>query len=280
MTTVQSKIFETRAFHRHLCFVIIPIFLYDQIIIHQKTSAAKTEIMKRTLFCNISCIAPLIFGLGACREDVGPYQSHKKTYVLTSFDRLNMGSAFSITVQAGPVLSVVAEGDRRNLDDLEVYVVNGTLVARYRTDRNRQHQTSLSITMPTVRGVDFSGASQSTITGFTTNISELSIELSGVSKAEFTREATRITTDASVSSTLQLNGRGMAPSAKLSGTSYLQSFSYPVSEAGIDASGSSKASVSVNNVFVANTSGASTVRYGRTPTVQQCVSGNSTVQSE
>jgi len=246
---------------------------------HQNTSAAKIKIMKRTLFYHISCIALLIFGLGACREDVGPNQGDEKTYALTGFDRLDIGSAFSVAVQAGPVFAVVAEGDRRNLDDLDVYVSKGTLLARYRTSRIRKHQTSLLITMPTVRGVEFSGASQSTITGFT-NLSELSIELSGAAEAEFTGEAARITTDLSGSSTLQLNGRGTALSAKVGGASYLQAFSYPVSEAGINASGASKASVSVSNTLVVDANGASTVRYRGTPTVRQHVSGASTVQSE
>lgn len=236
--------------------------------------------MKRTLFCQISYIALLILSLSACiREDVGPYQGDKQTYALTGFDRLDMGSAFDITVQSGPVSSIVAEGDRRNLDDLNVYVRNGTLFAKYRTNRNRQHQTSFSITMPTVRGVAFSGASQSRITGFT-NLSELAIELSGASKSEFAGDAARTTTDLSGASTLQLNGRGTVLSAELSGASTLQAFPYPVGEAGINASGASKAAVSVSNALVADASGASTIRYRGAPTVRQRTSGASTVQSE
>ena len=236
--------------------------------------------MKRTVFYHICCITLLVFGLGACiREDVGPYQGDKQTYALTGFDRLDMGSAFSITVQAGPAFAIVAEGDRRNLDDLDVYTRNGTLFARYRTNRNRQHETSFSITMPTVRGVAFSGASQSTITGFA-NLSELSIELSGASKSEFVGDAVRTIVDLSGASVLKLNGRGTALSAELSGASSLQAFPYPVGEATVDASGASKASINVSNALVADASGASTIRYRGTPTVRQRVSGASTVQNE
>lgn len=236
--------------------------------------------MKRTVQYQISCIALLVLGLEACiREDVGPYQDDKQTYALTDFDRLDMGSAFSITVKDGPAFAIVARGDRRNLDDLDVYTRNGTLFAKYRTNRNRQHQTSFSITMPTVRGVAFSGASESTITGFT-NLNELSIELSGASKGEFIGEAVRTIVDISGASTLQLNGRGTALSAELSGASSLQAFPYPVGEATVDASGASKASVSVSNALVADASGASTIRYRGTPTVRQRVSGASTVQNE
>lgn len=236
--------------------------------------------MKRSFRHQISCLFILVIGLGACtREDVGPYQGDKQTYALTGFDRLDMGSAFSITVRPGPAFGIVADGDRRNLDDLDVYVRSGTMFAKYRTNRNRQHQTAFSITMPTVRGVAFGGASQSTIIGFT-NLSDLNINLSGASKGEFTGDAAQTMVNLSGASTLQLTGRGTALSAELSGASNLQAFTYPVGEAGINASGASKAAVSVSNSLVAEASGASTIRYRGTPAVRQRVSGASTVQSE
>jgi hypothetical protein len=147
----------------------------------------KNTIMNRSLFYQISCVALLLMGLMACvREDVGPYQNDKQTYALTNFDRLDMGSAFTITVQQGANFSIVAEGDQRNLNDLDVYTRNGTLFARYRNhNRSRQYQTSFQITMPTLRGVAFSGASQSEVSGFT-SLGDLDIELSGASRGKFT----------------------------------------------------------------------------------------------
>lgn len=131
--------------------------------------------------------------------------------------------------------------------------------------------------MPTVRGVAFGEASRSTITGFI-NLSDLSIDLSGASEGQFTGDAARTTVNLSGASTLQLTGRGATLSAELSGASNLQAFTYPVSEAGINVSGASKAAVSVSSALTA--SGASTIRYRGTPTVRQRVSGASTVQSE
>lgn len=240
--------------------------------------------MKRNLHYQISCIVMFLLGLGACiREDIGQdvglYQGDKQTYALTGFDRLDMGSAFSITVQSGAAFAIVSEGDRRNLDDLDVYIRNGTLFAKYRTNRNRQHQTSFFITMPSLRGVAFGGASQSNITGFT-NLSELSIELSEASKAEFSGEVSRMVVDLSGASTLQLSGRGTALLVGLSGASNLQAFPYPVGDATVNASGASNVSLSVSDALVADASGASTIRYRGTPTVRQRVSGASTVQNE
>lgn len=241
---------------------------------------AKSKNMKRSVCYQISSIIVVLLGLSACiREDVGPYQPDEQTYALTGFDRLDMGSAFSITVQPGPAFAIVAEGDRRNLDDLDVYTRNGTLFAEYRTNRIRKHQTSFLITMPTLRGVAFSGASQSTITGFA-NLNDLTIDLSGASESQFSGGASGLTVQLSGASVLRVNGAGTQLSADLSGASSLQAFAYPVAEADITASGASKASVSASRSLVANASGASTIRYRGEPAVRQRVSGASIVQRD
>jgi hypothetical protein len=238
-------------------------------------------IMKRTLFNHISFFALLVMGLSACaREDVGPYQGDERTFNQTGFDRLDMGSAFTITVRQGATFRIEAEGDRRNLDDPEVYTRNGTLIARYRNySRNRKYETSFRITMPTLRGVSFSGASRSEVSGFT-SLDELDIDLSGASKGDFAVQADRTNIDLSGASTLQLEGNGASLSTEVSGASKLQAFAYPVETAGVDASGASKIDVSVSNKLVVNASGASTVRYRGAPVVQQKVSGASSVQKE
>lgn len=237
--------------------------------------------MKRTLLNHISFFALVVMGLGACaREDVGPYQGDEKTFNQTDFDRLDMGSAFNITVRQGANFSIEAEGDQRNLDDLEVYTRNGTLIAKYRNySRNRKYETSFRITMPTLRGVAFSGASRSDVSGFT-NLNDVDIELSGASKGEFSVQAARTNIELSGASTLQLDGNGASLSAEVSGASKLQAFDYPVGTAGVDASGASKADVSVTNKLVVNASGASAVRYRGAPAVQQKVSGASSVQND
>jgi hypothetical protein len=229
----------------------------------------------------ISLLA-LLIGLTSCswqREDVGPYQGSQRTYPLNSFDRIDMGSAFIITVQQGATFGVTVEGDRRNLDDLDVYVQNGILHAQYRNSRRREYQTSFVITMPTLRGVEFSGASRSTITGFS-NLSDLYITLSGASESQFLGLANRLVVDLSGASNLHLTGSGTALAAELSGASLLQGFGYPVNDMTVHASGASKANVSAANTLDVDASGASVVRYRGGPVVRQRLSGASVLQNE
>lgn len=237
--------------------------------------------MTRSKFLAITLVA-LSLSLTGCsliREDVGPYQSAQQSYGFTNFDRLDMGSAFVITVQQGPAYSITVEGDRRNLDDLDVYTRNGTLKAQYRVSRNRQYTTTFRITMPSLRGVDFSGAVRSTVTGFT-NLEGFDVTLSGASEGQFDVQAVRPTVNLSGASVLRMNGKGAFLTADLSGASSLQAFDYPVDNAGLDLSGASKANVTVSSSLVVEASGASSVRYRGKPAVAQRVSGASTVQNE
>ncbi|MFD2574589.1 head GIN domain-containing protein [Spirosoma soli] len=236
--------------------------------------------MKR-FFSYLASFAFIVTLITACsrREDIGPYQQAEQTYSLSNFNRLDMGSAFTIDVRQGNNFSIVATGDSRNLDDLDIYVRNNTLVARYRTNRNRKYETSFAITMPTLRGVSFSGASRSTVADFT-NIDELDVELSGASKGEFSVNAGRMNLELSGASLLDVDGAGTTIQAEISGASNLHAFNYPAERATIDASGASKADLTVANSLTVDASGSSLVRYRGNPSVQQRVSGASKVQPD
>lgn len=244
-------------------------------------NTTKITQQKHTLFYTVGLLIVLL-NLAGCslkREDVGPYQGDQQMYALSDFDRIDMGSAFIITVQQGTTFNVAVEGDRRNLADLQVYTRNGTLIAQYRMARRREYQTSFTITMPTLRGVDFSGASRSTITGFS-NLNNLDITLSGASESQFTGQASRTNVKLSGASVLRLSGGGTDLSADLSGASLLQAFGYPVDNVGLEASGASNANVSVDATLVVDASGASNVRYRGKPAVSMRVSGASTVKND
>lgn len=131
--------------------------------------------------------------------------------------------------------------------------------------------------MPTLRGVDFSGASRSTVTGFT-GLSRLDITLSGASEAQVTGQASQTRIELSGASELRIVGNGTDVTADLSGASALDAFGYPVSTAVLDVSGASKASVNVADKLDVEASGASHVRYMGGPVIRQKTSGASKIE--
>ncbi|MRS64336.1 head GIN domain-containing protein [Larkinella terrae] len=213
-------------------------------------------------------------------ERIGPYEEDDRSYGLTNFDRLDMGSAFNITVRAGSSYSIEARGNRRDLDDLDIFTSNGTLRAKYRNNsRNRRYDMNITITMPTLRGVDFSGAARSDVSGFQ-GLRELDIKLSGASRASFDLDADRTNIDLSGASDLDLEGASGLLIGDLSGASKIEAFDYPVDEAELDLSGASTARVKVSKRLNVTASGASSVRYRGTPVIKSNTSGSSTVRQD
>lgn len=229
----------------------------------------------------------VLIGLQSCvyintrDNDIPPRGVVTRSLDLVNFDQLTMGSAFTIHVRQGSSFSVKATGELNDIEDLETSVNrSGVLEIRYRnTWRNRRERMDLDIVMPSLRGVDFSGASVSDVEGFE-NIRTLDYRLSGASKSVFIGSADRLTLDLSGAAELDLRGDGGVLVGKLSGASQVFAFDFMTQEADLNLSGASRARVRVAKLLKVDASGASSLRYQGTPTVDQRLSGGSTVTRE
>jgi len=209
-------------------------------------------------------------------EDPGPLQSDEQSYSIVDFDRLEMGSALIVTVEQGNFFSIQARGDRRNLNDLDVFRDGNTLVVRFEDNGNRSHDTYITITMPALRSANFSGASNSRISGFSSE-ETFGLYLSGASVSQLSGEFKEMDIVLSGSSIFTLTGTGQELEAELSGASVLNAFNFNVDEAEVEASGASNAKVTVNNSLHAEANGASVITYRGDPSVTSNTSGGSSV---
>ncbi|HAK79184.1 MAG TPA: DUF2807 domain-containing protein [Runella sp.] len=209
-----------------------------------------------------------------------PLDPTSQTFNLRDFDQLEMGNAFDVRVRQSGQFSISVRGDRRDVQDLDVYVDrSGKLVMKYRNWRVRRYDMEVDITMPTLTEVDFSGATTSTIEGFT-NGRTLDVELSGASKSVIDSDWDRINVDLSGASDLVLHGQGLTLAGELSGASHVDAFDYPVDNVDLDLSGASTARVLVGKTLRVNASGGSTLRYRGTPELRSNISGGSTVKPD
>ncbi len=230
----------------------------------------------------LSLIAATVLSVQSCYVDSPPPRGNAtRDYALSGFERLEMGSAFSVVVRQGTAFSVRATGELNDLDDLEIYVEGGSgkLRAGYRNRVRNRRPMEISVTMPVLRKVDFSGASRSDIEGFETAES-IEFDLSGASRSYFRGKAGKIEAELSGASELQLEGEGNRLEAELSGASDISGFAFPVSRADLDLSGASKARVNVSDRLKVKAGGASKVRYKGAPSVEQDLSGASSVTRE
>jgi hypothetical protein len=229
------------------------------------------------LFPYLFALISLLF-TSCKKEDPGQMQPGEATFSYSGFDKVEMGSAFDIRIRQANDFSILARGDQRNLNDLNVRVINGTLVVDYRHSRSRQYATSFEITMPALRLADFSGASQSNITGFDGD-NDFEIRLSGASKSEVALQSPRqrVKLDLSGASRLQLSGQTELVRAELSGASVWRGYDLVSTKAEVEASGASEVQVNAVEALKVNASGASRISYRGNPQLNVSLSGSSTV---
>ena len=204
-----------------------------------------------------------------------------RDFSMTNFDQLEMGDAFRIHVRQGSTFRVSATGELNDLDDLDVFTErNGRLVIRYRNSwRNRRQRMDIDVTLPALRGVNFFGASESTIEGFE-NVRVFDYRLAGASKSSFTGSAEQLNLDLSGASELTLRGEGRYLDGNLTGASQLLGFDYRAEESDLGLSGASRARVWVTRFLKVDASGASNVRYKGSPSIEQRLSGGSSISRD
>ncbi len=212
-------------------------------------------------------------------EDPGLRQQDTRSYAIIDFNRLEVSDALVVDVRRGVSYSIEVQGDRRNLDDLQVYKNGNTLVVRFDNGRPRQYTTHLTITMPILTGFDFSGAVNARVSGFNL-VDRMDISLSGATMAQLDQDITNLYFSLSGASQLRLSGSGEKIDGTIFGASILSGFEYTAVEARLMVTGASNGKVTVTQQLDVTATGASVVLYRGEPQVKVDLSGSSIVQKD
>lgn len=184
------------------------------------------------------------------------------------FDRVEAGGAFKVTIRQSESYSVIVRIDDNLVECLDAYVSGSTLKLGIRSACWISNATRMEaeITMPALTGIELSGASRGTITGFDSN-KDLRVEVSGASSLEGDIVSGNVTVNASGASHVTLTGSGGNLTAEVSGASHLNLEDLPVQDASVEVSGASSATVYPSGRLNAEASGASHVYYLGEPTL-------------
>jgi hypothetical protein len=210
---------------------------------------------------------------------------NKKDYPLKGFDKLDMSSAFQIDVTQGSTYKVSVDAERsEDLEDLTVSISNGTLIAKYRDGKgwkwnNNRKKVYFTIVMPTLKLVDFSGATKSKISGFN-DLEELTLKFSGAANSEVNVKADKVKLNCSGASSIKMNGNATKMNFDVSGASNVNCYNFAAKDVDADISGASSVKVNASKTLSVEASGASSLRYRGQPSVKSDVSGASSVKSE
>ena len=205
-----------------------------------------------------------------------------REFAIRDFDRVDAGAAFNVDIRQGESYSVMIRIDDNLVECLDVYASGRTLHIGFKPECWINNATTMEaqITMPELVGVNLSGASHGTITGFKSS-KGLGVELSGASSLQGDIEAGDVRVDISGASHVTLTGSGGNLTAGASGASGIDLRAFPVKDASVELSGASSATVYPSGRIDVGASGASHLYYMGHPTLGRVeTSGASSIDGQ
>jgi len=218
-----------------------------------------------TACCELPDISGLIPASGEAMSGSGTLVTEE--YTLTGFDKVDVSHGFAVDISQGDTFSVVVSIDDNLVQYLRVEKQGSTLKIGLDPGRNyRDTLATAEVTMPELTGLELSGASDVSVTDFTSS-EALYAEVSGASSLRGDIEAGGVRFDVSGASDIKLRGSGEDLVMDVSGASSADLADFPVADADIQVSGASSAAVNVSGRLDVEASGASRVRYRGSPTL-------------
>ncbi len=187
---------------------------------------------------------------------------------ITDFNQVDVSHSFEVDISQDDTFRVVVRIDDNLARYLQVVKLGDTLQIGFKSNtpviRNATLQAEIS--MPKLAGLDMSGSSHVTITGFT-SAQAFVADLSGSSDLRGEIEAGDATFDLSGSSEVILTGSAQNVIIEASGSSEIDLTDFPVVDANLNLSSSSEATVNASGRLDVDASSASHVYYLGSPTL-------------
>jgi len=198
---------------------------------------------------------------------------------ISGFDKVEVSHAFKVDISQGETFSVVVRIDDNLLQYLDVVKQGSTLKIGLKTGRvSRDSTREVEVIMPGLTGLDLSGASQGTITGFKST-NALNVDLSAASHLRGDIEAGDAQFDVSDASQVTLGGSAGDVTIDASGASTVDLADFPAANANVEASDASEVTVNASGTLDVDASGASHVYYAGSLTLGTIdTSGSSKVE--
>ncbi len=215
------------------------------------------------------CVAPLLAGCGLfpVRWLTGSGNVVTQEFDLAGFDKVDVSHAFTVDISEGEAFSVIIRIDDNLAQYLEVVKRGSTLKIGLKPRISVTNATmEAEVTMPELTGLDLSGASHGTITGFEST-KALDVDVSGASHLAGDIEAGDTRFDASGASHVTLSGSAQDVTIDASGASHVNLADFTVADANVEASGASHVTVNASGRLDVEASGASHVYYLGSPTL-------------
>ena len=254
--------------------------------------------MKRFLALVAVTVVLLTTLLGCLASVRGSGVLVTEEYDFADFTRLEISNAFQVEVVPSASFSVVITADDNLSEFIRVSRSGRLLRIRLRSGVSYRSITAVArVEMPALAGLDLSGASRGTVTGFQSSddvdfrvsgastlrlvdvtAGDAALALSGASNVSGDLTAGDIEFEVSGASRVDLTGSAADTMVRASGASRVELPDLPSRDADVRLSGASRATVRLDGRLSVNISGASHLEYIGQPTLGTItISGASTL---
>ena len=203
-----------------------------------------------------------------------------EAFDLDSFHSIDLRGEGNIYLTQANENALSIETDDNILENLEVYVENGTLIIKPEKTIGCLDPTkniNIYATMEDIESFDLSGSGA--IIGETLiEADKLDIEVSGSGDIDLEVDVTTLSIDISGSGEANLEGRAINNNFEVSGSGTLNAIDLESDTVDIDISGSGEAHVTAIDSLEVEISGSGDVRYKGDPEISQSVSGSGNIQ--
>lgn len=196
------------------------------------------------------------------------------------FQNVKVSNAVNVVLTQESTIKVKVKADENLQRLIRVEVSGGTLHI------HQEDNTSISptedivvyVSMPNVKNIDVSGASNLEVTGRLVCENRVSVEASGASKVIMNLRAPEVRLGASGASELIISGETKKAAVESTGASSVKAFDLLAEEVKVNASGASSASVFGSVRLDLDASGASDIRYKGSDAATSNSSGASSIK--
>ena len=214
---------------------------------------------KNVLKTELVALVLLLFTLGVMAQN-GNKNVITQTREVGAFDGLNITGIFKVIFTQGEPQSVKLETNEILMDKVKTEINGGILTLSTKGSFINPSKMNVYITAKDLKSLEMSGASKFTATN-KINTSKLKVELSGITAAMLSADATTVKCDISGVGKLDLEGSGDQLTADISGTAKLIASKFEVKDAKVDASGVGSATINATKSISLDASGASNIKY-------------------
>lgn len=242
-----------------------------------------------TLLGILAAIVLLVPAIG-CRNFpiiVGSGPVTTQDFQLSGFNEVQISSAFGAEIQPSSEYSVSVTASENLFQYMDIRKDGNTLIVAMKPGISwNTGRPMANITMPELRSINLSGAVKATTGNFnSTNplrigvsgassldvgsftAGDTSVDVSGASRVSGELQAANTQFEVSGASTVELAGTSTRGTMNVSGGSRLRMSNFTVNEAAVEASGASRAELTVNYKLDIELSGASALDYYGNPAI-------------